>query len=155
MAQSQSTAATAAPSVSLRDLMTQPTDSFERPKALPEGHYLGTILGFEFGKSRNKGTDFIRVAMRIDGLGDDIDEVDVKGIDLSRRELRRDFFITPNSMYRLGDFLDAVLGAQPGKNADERLPDIKGTSVLMQVTQRPAENDPETVYNDVNTIVAA
>lgn len=139
----------------LRELMTQPTDTYERPKALPEGHYKCTILGYEFQKSRQKQTDFVRVALKIDGIGDDIDATAVDGIDLTRRELRKDYFILLQTMYRFGDFLDAVLGKQPGKNADERLPDIKGASVLAQVTQRPADNDPETIYNDVGTIVAA
>ncbi len=93
---------------------------------------------------------------KIEDAGDDIDAAAVDGIDLSRRELRKDHrSILPQTMYRFGDFLDAVLGKQPGKSADERLPDIKGASVLAQVTQRPAYNDPETIYNDVGTIVAA
>jgi hypothetical protein len=76
------------------------------------------------------------------------------GIDFSRRELRKDFYITPNALYRLSDMLDAALGKQQGRTFDERIPDTRGVRVMFAVTQRDNEEGTET-YNDVGAIVAA
>lgn len=154
MAQSQTK------TVDVRDLLSKPTDSFERPKNLPLGHYHAQILNFELTQARTENkTDICRISFRVmepaEDIVDDEDKMEIlKSIDLSRRELRKDFFITPDAMYRLSNFLDDVLGAESGRSADERLPDIRGARVLIQVTERTDRNDPTIKYNDVGTVVA-
>src|SRR6267142_1700639 len=98
--------------VNFRELLSKPTDQVERPKSLPTGHYLGAILSHEFDRSSKKQTAFCRFNIKIDGPTEDVPADALTGIDFSRRELRKDFYITPNSLYRLSDMLDAVLGKE-------------------------------------------
>ncbi len=147
--------------VNLRELMQKPTDSYERPKELPAGHYYGTIGTPEWGKSPKQKTDFLRFPIKLEGPGEDVDPEAVKGVNwdrpgrFGRDGARADFYITPDAIYRLGDFLDAVLGKESGRSADERYPDTRGARVLVQVTTRPSNDNPEDVYNDVGKVVAA
>ena len=50
--------------------------------------------------------------------------------------------------------LTAVLGKQPGRALDERIPETRGVKVMFQVTTRDSEDGTET-YNDIGTVVAA
>lgn len=137
-----------------RQLLSQPTDAVERPKALAAGHYIGEIKTHEFGQSRQKQTPYVRFVLTPSEETADVMEGANAGTDLSRRELRKDFYITPNSLYRLGDMLDAVLGKTSGRSFDERIPETRGARVMFAVTQRESEDGTET-YNDIGTIVAA
>ncbi len=142
--------------VNFRDLLSFNTDEVERPKPLPAGHYLGVIRSHEFAMSKNKGTPFVRFLIVPESPTDDVIDHnnDLASIDLSRRELRRDYYITPQSRYRLADMLDAVLGKTTGRTADERIPETTGARVIFGVTQRTSEDGQDT-YNDVTSIVAA
>ena len=137
-----------------RELLSQPTDTVDRPRALAEGHYIGEIRGHEFGRSRQKQTPFVRFVLVPSEETADVAEGANAGTDLAKRELRKDFYITPNSLYRLSDMLDATLGQQSGRSFDERIPETRGVRVMFQVTCRDNEDGTET-YNDVGNIVAA
>jgi hypothetical protein len=137
-----------------RQLLAQTTDSVERPRAIAAGHYIGTIKSHEFGTSKQKQTPFVRIILVPEEETDDVPEGANLGLDLSKRELRRDYYITPTSLYRLSDMLDAVLGKASGRSFDERIPELRGTRVIFAVTQRANEDETE-FYNDVGSIVAA
>lgn len=142
--------------IDVRSLLQTPDSEIKRPKPLPNGHYFGSVTtyGFDTAKNENK-TPFCRVNFKLEGPGDDVDEDEVSDIDFSRRELRKDFFVTPDALYRLRDFVNALIGEDPSRLLDDKLPDIKGQRVLIQVTSRTDRNDPEIVYNDVGKVVAA
>ena len=140
-----------------RELLSKPTNEVDRPRALAAGHYIGELTTHEFGVSRQKQTPFVRFNVKLIEEASDVENGANKGIDLSRRELRRDFFITPQALYRLSDFLDAVLGKQVGRPFDQRIPETRGVRVMVQVTRREVTDDEGTVletYNDVGTIIA-
>lgn len=140
----------------IRTLLAQPSESIIRPKPFPVAWYRGKITGFDAeGKSKNKGTPFVRVFFQASSVADGQGDIDTTGVDFSRRELRKDFYITPDSLYRFRDFLDAVLGQQPSRNLDARLADIRNAEVLFEVLQRQDENDAETVWNDVGRVASA
>jgi hypothetical protein len=137
-------------------LLRTPDEEIKRPKSLPNGHYFGSVTQYSFDKAKNENrTNFCRINFKLEGPGDDVDGDEVADIDFSRRELRKDFFITPDALYRLRDFVNAVIGEDPTRTLDEKLPDIRGQRVLIQVTSRTDRNDPEIVYNDVGKVVAA
>ena len=137
-----------------RALLSTPTDQVDRPRALAAGHYIGEMKGHEFGLSKQKKTPFVRFILVPTDETTDVDSEANNGIELSRRELRRDFFITPTALYRLSDMLDAVLGQQAGRSFDQRIPETRGVRVMFQVTCRDSEDGTE-VYNDIGTIIAA
>ena len=140
-----------------RELLSLTSETVERPRALAAGHYIGVIRNHEFGVSR-KQTPLVRYFLTPLEEGSDVQPGENDGIDLSKRELRKDFYITHSAMYRLMDMLDAVLGQQRGRPADARIPDTRGVRVMFQVTQRAVQDDAGNVtevFNDVGTIVAA
>jgi hypothetical protein len=152
----------------LRALLSQPSDQVDRPKAMPTAHYLGKILSTEFTKTRGsmengvlRQTDILRVNVKLTGPGPDAAadatiSAQIAGVDWSRKEIRKDYFLTPAAMYRLTDLLDAVLGAQPGKTFDERIPDLRSADVLVQLLPSTDRNGVvREGFNDVGTIVAA
>lgn len=137
--------------VNFRDLLKFSSETVERPKPLPEGHYNGIISRHEFGLSKKKQTPFVRFYLQLQEPTGDISPEQLNGIDLSKVELRKDFYITPKSAFMLTDLLDAVLG-KDNRLADERLPETKGQRVMFGVAQR--QNDDATAtFNDVTTIV--
>ena len=137
-----------------RSLLALSTDQVERPKPIAPGHYVGAIKGIEFGTSRQKQTPYLRVLLLPSEETDDVPLGANEGIDLSRRELRKDYYITPTALYRLSDMLDAVLGQQTGRSFDERIPELRGSRVMFLVTQRANEDGSET-FNDVDKLIAA
>jgi hypothetical protein len=139
-------------SSTFRQLLSQATDAVERPRPIAAGHYIGEIKNHEFGTSRQKQTPFLRLLLTPLEETDDVPEGANKDINLPRRELRRDFYITPGSLYRLSDMLDSVLGKTTGRSFDERIPELRGSRVMFSVTQRESEDGSET-YNDIGTIV--
>ena len=143
---------------SFRELLQQSTDQVERPRPVADGHYIGEIRGHEFDRSRNKQTPLVRFIMVPLEETTDVADGANAGMELARKELRKEFYITPTAMYRLTDFLDAVLGKTTGRSFDERIPDTRGVRVLFQVTHRDttdeATGEITNTYNDVGTVIA-
>lgn len=137
-----------------RELLSTKTDEVDRPRALAAGHYICAIKNFEFGTSRQKQTPFVRFLLTPVEACSDVDASANAGIDLGARELRRDYYLLPHTIWRLSDALDAILGKQIGRSFDERLPDTRGARVMADVAQRESEDGSET-FNDVQTLVAA
>lgn len=132
-----------------RALLTQNSTQVERPKPLPEGHYYAVVREQKFDVSRQKQTPFVRFEMVPEEATDDVDQELLAGIDLSQKQLRKDYFITPSALYRLTDMLDKVIG-DPERSIEERIPEMRGARVLIQVTQRRSDNGD--VFNDVGTV---
>jgi hypothetical protein len=145
-------------SSTFRDLLHVNNDTIDRPQALADGHYIGEIKGHEFGLSRQKQTPYVRITLTPSEATSDVPEgANVKKngepIDITKLELRKDFYVTPNAVYRLGDMLNAVLGTD-GRFYDERLPETRGVRVMFAVTHRDSDDGTQT-FNDVGTIVKA
>lgn len=137
-----------------RELLSKPTDEAERPRALAEGHYYGTIISHELGTSARKQTPFVRFNIQVEEATADVAEGANDGIDYTTRQLAKTLYITPKSLYRLADTLDAILGKEQGRSYDERIPETRSVRVLMAVTQRPNEDETE-FFNEVGNVVKA
>jgi hypothetical protein len=137
-----------------RELLGQATDAVERPRPIADGHYLGSIASHEFGLSRQKQTPYVRFIINLEQETDDVPTGANGGIDISRREIRKDYFITPTALYRLSDMLNAVLGKETGRTFDERIPETRGARVMLGVGHRDNDDGTET-YNEISTIVRA
>lgn len=141
-----------------RELLSQPTDKVERPRALADGHYYGFIKDHEFGTSRQKQTPFVAFILTPSEETTDVAEGANAGIDLSKREMRKTLYITPASLYRLTDFLDQSMGKETGRSFDERIPETRGARVMFHVTHRDVTDDNGVVtetYNDIGTVIKA
>ena len=139
--------------VNVKDLLSKPADSFERPPVFPQGHYFGTIVKHEFDKSRAKKTPLIRFYLNPTGGSDDVDPEEIANIDLKKVLWRYEFYLTAKSMYHLADFLDRVLG-ESSERLDERVPMTTGTEVLIGIRQR-INDEGEVTGNEVTKVTSA
>lgn len=140
-----------------RDLLSQDTAAAERPKGLPRAFYKGKILGHEFGKTKQKQTSFVRFKVALIECLDETVAATLReqGIDLSQKEQRRDYFITPKALYQLADMLDGVLGKEQGRNYDERIPELTGAEVQVELLPRLNQDGVDSGFNEIGTMVAA
>lgn len=134
-----------------RSLLSKPADQIERPKPLPAGTYEGTITKYEYGKSKEKKTPYVRYFVQVNSAGEDVDPVEMDGIDLSKKQLRRDFYLTDDAEYRVKELWESCGIDGTGRSLGEILPDLIGCQVLLEVTQRNSEDGKDT-YNDVGNL---
>jgi Trp operon repressor len=138
-----------------KSLLSMSTDSFEKPPALPAGHYRATIKGHKFDVSSQKQTPFVQFFFTPTEASEDVEDLEALAkINLSQRELGAKFYITLGAIWRLSQMLDAVLGASQGRSYDERIPETRGISVIIGVTQRENPKQEGEWFNDVTTITA-
>jgi hypothetical protein len=144
--------------VDVRELLATPSEDIERPRPLADGHYMATINGVpEWLRAQNESQTHI-CRWNFNNLEecDDVPADANKGMDLSRKELRSDFFITKDAVYRLYDAVDGVLGKKPGVGADERLGDLAGQRVQLGVRQQKDRRTGELrPFNEIYSVVAA
>jgi hypothetical protein len=137
--------------VDFKSLLSKPSDSIEKPKLLPEGTYTGMIAKYEYAESKEKKTPYVRFLVRLTGFGEDIDPTDQVGIDLSKRELRKDFYITEDALHRLKTFWETCGIDGRGRTLSEIIPDLIQAEVMVTVGHRPSEDGKE-VYVDLKDI---
>jgi hypothetical protein len=137
-----------------RSLLQKTSETVDRPRALAVGHYKGEIKNYEFGVSKQKQTPFLRLFLVPHEEMEDVLEGANDGIDITKREIRADYYIVDKALFRLANMLDAVLGKASWVPFDERIPTLRGTRVIFQLTQRPNEDETE-IYNDVRSIIAS
>ena len=127
--------------VDFRQLLSKPLDEVKRPPALPAGTYYGTVTKFEFGESNEKKTPYLRLSLAVASAGDDVDQEGLKDIDLTKKQLRKDFYITPDAEYRIKEFLESCSIPTAGRALGEAIPDCMNASVVIEVLLRPNRND--------------
>jgi hypothetical protein len=142
-------------SSTFRQLLQVSSETVERPRAVAEGHYIGTIKDYIFGVTTQKKTPYCRILLTPEEETEDVESGANSGIDLSKKEIRRDYYITPAALYMLADMCDAVLG-KSDIVIDERLPDLKGQRVMFGIKHRKndADETDERVFEYVPTIIA-
>lgn len=128
-------------SVNFKELLAVKFEDIKEPKLLPIGTYHGIISAYECDVTKQKNTPYVRFSYKLQTAGDDIEQGDLVGIDLSARRLSSDFYLTPDAMWRLKSFL-ASLGFPEGVVLDEMLPDTIGRNVVIYVTHEPDRRDP-------------
>ena len=137
--------------VDFKALLKKPVDSIERPKPLPAGTFFGVVQKYEFGESKEKKTPFLRLLIGITGPGDDIDPSDLDGVDLAKKSLRKDYYLTDDALYRLTELIASCGIPTEGRMLDECIPDLQGASMLCSVTQRSSPDGSE-IYNDLDKL---
>ncbi len=116
----------------------------KKPKALPEGNYSAIIKGWSFepAPAGKEYTAIVRFNLGMldwpDGLSDaeksqDMGNGETKPIDLSKRQMRRDFY--DSVLYRLDDFIKSCGVDMNGQKYEEVLPQLVGKRVIAQVKQ--------------------
>jgi hypothetical protein len=129
--------------VNFRELLNVKADDVKAPAVLPEGTYYGNIDRYEFGESSKAKTPYLRYTVKFHSAGDDISPDDLEGIDLSSRKLSNNFWLTPDALFRLKDFISSLGIAVEGRTLEELIPETAGMGVIAYVTQRMNPDNPE------------
>lgn len=139
--------------VDFTSLLSKPLDDVKAPIPLPAGTYYGIIKEYKFDESQEKKTPFIRFSIQLTGAGDDVYVEEVASIDWSKKQLRKDFYLTEAALFRLKKFLESLGIDTVGKSFDSLIPETQGATVLAEVTQRPNTRNPEEPpFNDIKTL---
>jgi len=137
-------------------LLNVNVDEIKPPAALPAGTYYGSIKEHKFGESKNNKTPFVSITVKFESPGPDISTDDLDGVDVAAKQLRKDYWLTPDALYRLKDMAKSVLeptGIQvDGRKLDEIIPELNNMPVMVEVTQRPGETPEDPMRNDIKTI---
>lgn len=144
-------------------LLKRPAGQAKKPEALPVGDYPGIIKGFEIGDQNKNKTVYARFQLGLTAWPDSVDETErsktgadgkTEAIDLSKRQLRRDFFLTDDALWRLDEFLRSC-GIEPeGRTYEECLPEAVGQQVTVEVQQYLNEKNNE-IGNQVGKVTGA
>lgn len=139
-----------------RELLELKTDEVKAPVALPEGTYHGTISSFEYGDNNKNKTPYVRFSIRLHGAGDDVAPEALEGVDLAARRLTSDFYLTPDAMYRLKDFLGSLGLEIEGVAFGELIPNTINAEVSVYIKQRVnVQNPTEPARNFIDRLKGA
>ena len=138
--------------VDFSQLLRKPAGEAKRPKALPIGDYQGMIRSHEVGDQNRNRTPYVRFGLVLTEWPDTIGPDDRVDIDLGRRTLRKDFYLTEESMWRLDRFIKSC-GIDPqSRTYEEILPQLIGQPVVVQV-QHFLNQQTNEIGNSVGEIV--
>lgn len=134
--------------VDFTQFASKPAGEAKRPPVLPADDYLGIVKSFELGDENANHTPYVRFAIGLldwgpnvpdewpiaapDGTVQDISKSD---IDLSKRQMRRDYYITDEALWRLDEFIRSC-GVEPsGRSYGEIIPELIGKQVTVKIEQ--------------------
>ena len=128
-------------------LLNKPLDEVKRPPAMPPGTYFATVHMYEPTESMEKKTPGVKFTFNNLQPGPDIDPrdlVDADGtpINLATRQVSTTFWLTPDSEYRLKDFVESLGVNTKGRTWASVLPDTMQQAVILDIIQRPNKNRP-------------
>lgn len=140
------------------ELLNKPSGQAKKPPVLDAGMYPVVIKGHEMDESSNKKTPFIRFNLGVLGWPDGAEpqtDDEGKALDLSKKTLRRDFFLTDDAMWRLDEFLRDELGLTlEGRPYTEVLLETTGAQCLADVRQGFNQNT-NALFNEVAALKKA
>lgn len=120
-------------SIDLGSLLKKPAGQAKKPPALDAGNYPGIVKGFEIGDQNKNKTPYVRFQVGLLGWPEGA-EADAE-IDLSKRQLRRDYFLTDDALWRLDEFIRSCNIESNGRSYEEVLPELTGAHVVVEVQQ--------------------
>lgn len=129
-------------------LLSSTGGDVKRPPTLPSGTYYGIVTKYEQGKSRDKQTPYYRFHVQIQEAGADISPSDLEGIDLSKKSLRTDFYLTHDAAYRLKDFIESCGIDTSGLPIKAWPQEVMNAEVMMTVV--PSKNEGFTEIKNIS-----
>lgn len=143
--------------VDFSSLLSKPADDIKRPPALPAGSYFGIIDKHELGESREKKTPFVSYTVKLTGeFGEDVSADDVSDIEINKRVMRKDFYLTEDALWRLKEFLESCGIPSAGRSLGEMIPEAVQCRVLCEISSQIDRKDPEAPpRNQIEKLVGA
>lgn len=119
--------------VDFSQLLRKQAGEAKRPKPLPIGDYEAMIRSHEVGDNNRNRTPYVRLGLVMTNWPATIGPDEQGEIDLSKRTLRKDFYLTEESMWRLDNFIRSC-GIDPASRTyEEILPMLVGQPVTAQI----------------------
>lgn len=139
-------------------LLNAPAGEAKKPEPLLAGNYPGVIKSFEMGDNNKNKTAYVRFHLGLTGWPEGQDPQTMPSgepMDLTKRgQLRKDFYVTEDALWRLDEFLREMGVNLAGRPYAEVLPETVGASVLVEV-QQYVNNNTGDIGNQVGNIKAA
>ncbi len=125
---------------SFEEISNMRLDDIEDPKPFPVGTYVWLINGMpESGKSREKQTPFWEFKLKPVQAMDDVDRTlldEIGGLQ-SGKEMSLTFWITPDSVSMLRNFLRDVLSIKGGLSVTQAIAESVGQQFKGHVSHKP------------------
>lgn len=122
-------------------LLRKPAGEAKKPEALPVGDYPGVIKSHEYGDNNKNKTPYVRLFVAFTGWPDGAEEI--PEVDLSKRQMRRDYYLTEDALWRLDDLIRSCGIDAVGRSYEEVIPELLGQAVLVEVQQYTVQNSDE------------
>jgi len=143
-----------------RTLMSKPAGSFEPPKHLPAGTYIGQQRTHKYDKARyDPQPDVVRITFSNLRPTEDVDQAALADIkDLQSRMVSRDFEVTDDQIWKLQAYLESIGAMEPGNPRGLSMAEVlesnsNGKFVLLEVTVKPNKQEPGKFFNNVGKVV--
>lgn len=126
----------------------------KKPPRLYPGNYPAVAKGFEWGDANKNKTPYVRLNIGFTGFPADMPEswdefdnesqktttVQASDIDLAKRQMRYDFYMTPDSKWRIDEFLK-LMGINCGtedapRTYEETLSELIGQPMTAEVVHQ-------------------
>lgn len=140
------------PQTSFESILDMPATEVERPKPVPAGSYHCVVQGMpEHGESAKKKTPFVKFTLALQSAGEDVeaDELEAYG-GLEGKTIKTTYYTTPDSLFRLTDFLEHCGIELEGKSIRAALDETTNCSVGCFVSHRASE-DGQQVFAEVKS----
>jgi hypothetical protein len=142
----------------ISDILDKPATQIDRPKPLPLGHYTWVTVGMpRYDKSKEKQTPFYEFTCKCLNAFEDVDEEalaewaaksDGTSRALTDYTTKLTFYITPDSLYRLQEFLDHLGVADEDKTTRQCIDDTPNCQFVANIVHS-ASRDGESVYANI------
>lgn len=119
---------------------------------MPSASYPGIIKTFEMGDNNKNKTPYVRFHLGYTGWPDEVDSEARAGIELQKRQQRKDFYVSEDALWRLDEFV-RTCGVEPhGRAYGEIFPELIGKEVLIEVLQDLNQSTNE-MFNKIEKVV--
>lgn len=138
-------------------VLDRASDTIERPKAYPIGHYNAVVKGQPvFDKSSQKKTDYVQLQYQLLSPKDDVDAealAEMGGIKPDK-PMREKYYLTEDAAFRLVDALDALGAGESGDTLRSRIAMTPNCPCVIQVRHKPTQ-DGKSVFAEVGAVLPA
>lgn len=137
-------------------LLKKPSGEAKKPDPLLAGQYPGVIKSFEVGDQNKNKTPYVRFQVGLTGWPEGQEPQMLpsgEAMDLSKRQMRRDYYLTDDALWRLDEFLRAIGIDLTGRSYEEVLPETVGIQVMVEVQQYVNQQNNE-IGNQIGSLSA-
>jgi hypothetical protein len=131
------------------EILSRRPEDQERPKPFPAGTYTALVLRHETGETSKKQTPYVRFYFQAVEAHDDVDQEALAEIDMQKKTLRDDFYLTDDALYRLSEFLETLGIEMSGRTFAECLPETINQAITITVSHSINQQDPSIIYSNI------